>query len=83
MDLEKDTDWQFICDCEKIRDGLLHANGRIDLSEDKADLEKIVSRSKGWLAVNLERIVLTGEFLEKVRDVLNDFIEKIESKAPA
>jgi len=47
MDLEKDTDWQFICDCEKIRDGLLHANGRIDLSEDKAELEKIVSRSKG------------------------------------
>jgi hypothetical protein len=80
MDLAKDSDWQFIVCCEKIRDCLLHANGRIDLSKDESVLRKIIASSNGLLESDLERIILKREFIVKVNHVLNSFIEKIESK---
>jgi len=83
IDLEKDPDWQFISDCEKSRDCLLHANGRVDLSKNRAEIEKIVSRSHGLLKVDQQRIVLTGEFIKKVSIVLRNFIAKVESRRPA
>jgi hypothetical protein len=80
MNLEKNSDWQFIVSCEKIRDCLLHANGRIDLSKNESEIRKIIASSNGLLEADLQRIILNREFIVKVRHVLNSFIEKIESK---
>jgi len=80
IDLGKDADWQFIVHCEKIRDCLLHANGRIDLFKDGSDIRKIIASSNGLLESDLERIILKREFIVKVNHVLNRFIGKIESK---
>ncbi len=80
MDLEKDPDWQFICDCEKIRDCLLHANGRVDLSKDKEYLEKIVFCSNDLLRIDLKRIVITDGFLQEVNKVLYSFLTKVISR---
>ena len=83
MDLGKDSDWLFICDCHKVRNCILHANARIDLSKDKVYLEKIVSDSNGLLKVHLKRIVLTDKFLQEANKVLDRFIAKVESKTTA
>jgi hypothetical protein len=80
MDLEKDSDWQFIVRCEKIRNCLLHANGRIDLSTEQSEVRKIISSSNGLLDSDLQRIILKRDFIVKVNYVLNSFIEKVESK---
>jgi len=80
IDLEKDLEWKFICDCEKIRDCLLHANGRVDLSKDKKSLENIVSCSNDLLRIDLKRIVITDRFLEEVNNVLWSFLTRVESR---
>lgn len=81
MDLGKDPDWQFICDCEKIRDCLLHANGRIDLSRNKDEFGSIIARSGGLRKVRTEHVEITGEFLDKFHIVTNSFITKVEAMA--
>jgi len=84
MDLEKNPDWDFICDCAKVRNCMLHANRRVDFSKsekNKVSLEKIVSRSNGLLKIHSQRIVLTDKFLQKVNKVLDSFIAKVESRA--
>ena len=83
MELDKDADWQFICDCEKVRDCLLHANGRIDLLREKkkVDLEGAIKRFKDLLTVRTDNVEIAGEFLEKFHTVANNFIAKVEAKA--
>lgn len=81
MDLGKDPDWQFIYDCEKIRDCLLHANGRIDLSKNKVEFDSIIARSDGLLKIRTEHLEITGEFLDKFHTVTNSFITKVEAMA--
>jgi len=80
IDLEKDPEWKFIRDCEKIRDCLLHSNGRVDLSKDKESLENIVSCSNDLLKIDLKRIIITDRFLEEVNKVLHSFLARVESR---
>jgi hypothetical protein len=79
MNLGKDSDWQFICDCQELRDCMLHANGRIDLLKNevnKVNIKRIVSSSKK-LDIQSDRITLTDEFLQEVNLVLLRFIERV------
>lgn len=78
MDLGKDKDWDFICDCKKVRDCFLHANGRINLSEDKDHLENFIQRNSGMVTKENHSIVLTPEFLQKMNKTLSRFIDRIK-----
>lgn len=80
MDLGKDRDWQFICDCEKIRDCLLHANGRIDLLRNSVEIEKIIACSNGLLKVHVKSVEITGKFLKEFTNVVRSFIAKVGSE---
>jgi len=83
MDLGRDSDWQVVCSYQKLRDCLLHANGRIDLlrkGSDSANLERIVSSSTN-LDIKSNHIILTDEFLQEVNLVLLSFIERIGIEA--
>ena len=79
MDLEKDPDWQFICDCEKIRNCILHANGRIDLLRNPGELETIIAQSNGLLKVRVKKVEITGGFLKKLNEVCQSFITKVNT----
>ena len=78
LDLSKDKDWNFICDCKKVRDCLLHANGRIDLSKNKDHLENFIQQNNTMITVETYTIVLSNEFLQKMNKTLCRFIDKIE-----
>ena len=80
MHLKTDADWQFLITCAKLRNCLLHTNGRIDLSKIKAELERIVQTSNGLIECNLHRITLTDKFIEKMNTVLQRLIDKIEER---
>lgn len=81
LDLSKDREWEFICDCEKVRDCLLHANGRVSISKDKNDLERIINKSCNQLNIKLDRIELSGKYLNKISNTIENLIECIETVA--
>ena len=64
MDLSKDRDWRLLNDAEKIRNCLLHANGRIDLVKNKAEIDSILKRYKNQLYIKTKRICISQELVE-------------------
>ncbi len=83
LDLSQDRGWEFICDYEKVRDCLLHANGRVSISKDKRDLEIIIEKSCGQLSIKHDRIGLSGKYLNKISNTIESFIERIETAVSA
>ena len=83
LDLSKDREWEFIRDCEKIRDCLLHANGRVSISKAKNDIERIIKKSRGHLSKKKDRIELSNEYLEKVSNTMDSLIKRVEKAANA
>jgi len=79
LDLNKDREWEFICDCGKVRNCLLHANGRVSISTDKNDLERIINKSCDGLSVKLDRIELSGKLLDKFSNTIESLIKRIET----
>jgi hypothetical protein len=74
IDLSKDSNWQFLCDAEKIRECLLHANGRVSLMKKPQDIKRIISRRKNMLEVANDRLRIAGEFLKKFKDAIDAVI---------
>jgi hypothetical protein len=79
FDLSKDREWEQLCDFEKIRNCILHANGRVSISRKKDEIERIIKKSKGRLSINMDRIKLSGEFLITVSDTIESIIRRIDS----
>lgn len=53
--------WGLLTDCEKIRDCLLHANGRVDLMKKKSDIRLAAKRC--GLNIKLNRLQISSTFL--------------------
>ncbi len=83
LDLSQDREWEFICDCEKVRNCLLHANGRVSISKDKNDIERIIKKSCGHLSKKKDRVELSGEYLDKISNTIDSLIKRIEKAANA
>jgi len=79
LDLNQDCEWELLCDYEKIRDCILHANGRVSILKNKNDLERIINKSFGHLNIKKDRIELSGEFLESVSITIESLIKRIEN----
>lgn len=78
-DLEQDHEWAFLCDYEKIRDCILHANCRVSISRNNNDLRNIISKSCKTLILRKDRIELSGEFLKKVSNTIESLLKRIEN----
>lgn len=69
--------WQVLMDAEEIRNCLLHANGRISLLKDskKTKVENIISKKDSTLKIDKDRIVISGDYLQKfnvnIADLMN------------
>lgn len=86
MDLSKDRDWRLLNDAEKIRNCLLHANGRIDLVKNKR-MDSVLKRYKNQLHVKTKRLSISQEMVEKFFGSIQSIIYKVdrlqeESKNP-
>ena len=66
VDLSNDN-WGLLRDAEKVRNCLLHANGRISLMkpEKREEIERIVQKRNDLLAIKGDRLYIEGEFLNK------------------
>jgi len=78
MDLSKDKDWRLLKDAEKIRNCLLHANGRIDLVKNKADMDSILKKYKNQLHIKTKRICISQELVEILFGTIQSVIYKVD-----
>jgi hypothetical protein len=81
VDLGKDREWNLLLDYEKVRDCLLHANGRVSIARKKDDLEDLIKNSHGYLRNKNDRIELSGEYLNSVSDTIDGLIKRVEKIA--
>ncbi|MEK0337701.1 MAG: hypothetical protein QQN41_09750 [Nitrosopumilus sp.] len=83
LDLNQDREWELLCDYEKVRDCILHANGRVSISKDKNDLDRIIRKSCGHLSKKKDRLELSGEYLDSVSKIMDSLIKRVEKAANA
>jgi len=67
--------WQVLMDAEKIRNCLLHANGRISLLKDSKKVNDIIARKDSRLNTVKDRVVISGEYLQKLNENITDLMD--------
>jgi hypothetical protein len=71
INLLKDSNWQLLCDAEKIRECLLHANGRVSLMRRPQEINRITHRRKNMLEIANDRLRIGGQFLNHFQDAVD------------
>ena len=71
--------WQLLTDCEKLRNCLLHANGRIDLMKNAYEMKQIATRH--GIDVKLDRLQVTSNFLASFASEVETFINELQKRA--
>ena len=74
IDVLNGSDWQLLCDAGKIRDCLLHANGRMSLLKKPEEVKLIVKRHKHMLEIVNDRLQITLPFLDRFKDAIEAVI---------
>jgi len=75
IDLSTSIEWDNILKVESIRNCLLHANGRVDYSKKRIEIQNIVSQSKGFLSIKRNRLILSGEYLLEFQKNVASLVE--------
>jgi len=83
VDLGHDREWNLLMDYEKVRDCLLHANGRVSISRDKKYLEELIKNPRVHLSMKIDRIIISGYFLDSVSKTIERLIKRVEKAANA
>jgi hypothetical protein len=63
--------WQVLMEAEKIRNCLLHANGRISLlngSKKVEEVKHIIDKKDSRLSIVMDRVIISGEYLQKLNE---------------
>jgi hypothetical protein len=84
IDLSKDCEWGSLCDYEKVRNCLLHANGRIKILKNekaKKEIDRIINVSSYYLSIKKDQIELSVKFLEIVSKMIESLIKRVEKVA--
>lgn len=71
--------WQVLMDAEEIRNCLLHANGRISLLKDSKKIKDIIARKDSRLNIVKDRVVISGEYLQKLNENIADLMDIINN----
>ena len=69
--------WQFLIVAERIRNCLLHANGRITLYNDPIWLRGEIERNKKYYSEKTDRIIVTGEFINVLTENSRIVLKKL------
>jgi hypothetical protein len=79
IDVSRDENWQFLLQAEKVRNCLLHANARIDLSKNFQQLRKLVSQSNGGLIAHNLRLLVQQPYIENFFKCAQFIISRVEN----
>jgi uncharacterized protein YutE (UPF0331/DUF86 family) len=78
-DLSNCRNWEFINDCEKLRNCILHANGRIDLFTPTSEIERIITKHPDLITVYKKRVIIEYEFVSLFWMKIQETIKQIET----
>lgn len=78
-DLSNSNAWEFITECEKLRNCILHANGRIDLFNKPDEIDCIIKKYPNLLFVESKRIFIDYDFVSKFFEIIQEIIKQIET----
>lgn len=74
-ELPFEDNWVFITDVEKIRNCILHANGRIDLYNNTAEIKDIIKKYSNFISIENKRLIIDHEFvkffLKRIQKIIN------------
>ncbi len=71
--------WLFLKDAEKVRNCLLHANGRVSLSKNSTEMEKIAQKYPKELSIVQDRLVVHADFLQRFSSETEAFLNHMRS----
>jgi len=71
--------WQVLMDAEKIRNCLLHANGRISLLTDSKKVRNIIDKKDLKLTIDKDRVVISGEYLQMLNENIANLMDIINN----
>lgn len=71
--------WQVLMDAEEIRNCLLHTNGRISLLKNSEKVKKIIDKKDSRLTIVMDRVVITGEYLQKFNENIANLMDIINN----
>jgi hypothetical protein len=75
LNLSASSDWEFFMDASKIRDCLLHANGRISIqnADRQVELRRVLSTYFGELEVDSDRVRVSPAFSHRFVAAIREF----------
>jgi hypothetical protein len=77
-DPETSEGWRVIVDCEKLRNCLIHANGRADLSSNPAEVRSLLRRRSRHLGESNKRIVVQPELLPLFAVAIREIVDRVQ-----
>ncbi|MAY15024.1 MAG: hypothetical protein CMI06_06770 [Oceanospirillaceae bacterium] len=80
IDISSCSSWNWIVNTEKIRNCLLHANGRIDYTKNPNEIKRLVKASQKALTIKSNRICISGEYISQFRANILDLVKLAYSK---
>lgn len=78
-DLSNSNIWEFIKECEKLRNCILHANGRIDLFNQPSKIELIIKKYPNLIIIENKRVIIEYEFVSLFYSRIQETIKQIET----
>jgi hypothetical protein len=78
-DLSNSNTWEFITKCEKLRNCILHANGRIDLFNQPTEIKLIIKKYPNFITIENKRVIIEYEFVSLFYKKIRETIKQIEA----
>ncbi len=66
-------------ECEKLRNCILHANGRIDLCNQPSKIELIIKKYPSFISIDNKRVIIEYEFVSLFYSRIQETIKQIET----
>ncbi len=68
--------WQWLKDFQKVRDCIVHVNGRIELSRDKKRLNELCNKDLG-LSIDAGTLIIKQEYCTKTLKIARNFFDQL------
>ncbi|WP_185839956.1 hypothetical protein [Vibrio cholerae] len=76
MDLSCNDDYQFVLNCQLIRNAIIHIAGRVSLSKDSEKLKMVIEQHKDCFQINNDRVNITSIGLSKFQQSVDSLIKQ-------
>ena len=78
-DLSSSEIWEFITECEKLRNCILHANGRIDLLKQPSEIKGIIKKHSNFITIENKKVIIEYEFVSLFYNKIQETIKQIKT----